>query len=305
MRVSNSMMSHNLILRLGQSTERLFRLQEEMASGLRITKPSDDPVGAVHAAALKSALAAISQYRRNAEEADSLLGMTDSALAEISNLLQSAKTAGLAGVTDTADQQTRQALAQEIEQTMQAVLRTANSSRTNRFLFAGYKTADAPFSLDLADDPPATYIGDSGVSLFEVGRSSFVAVNLPGDEVFNMGGADDPALPDLFSSLDGLREALLAGDTVELQNRLQEVDAHLTRVLNFRAEVGARQQGIELALNRLTDTELSLRTSLSNTEDADLTKVMVELQAQQNIYQATAGVAATLAQGGLMEYMTR
>lgn len=305
MRVSNSMMSHNLILRMGQSTERLFRLQEEMASGLRITKPSDDPVGAVNAAALRSALAEISQYRKNAEEADSLLGMTDSALADISNLLQSVKTAGLAGVTDTADAQTRQALAQEIEQTMQAVVRTANSSRTNRFLFAGYKTANPPFSLDLADDPPATYAGDSGVSLFAVGRSSFVAANLPGDEVFNMGGVDDPALPDLFSSLDGLREALLAGDTVEMQNRLQEVDAHLTRVLNFRAEVGARQQGIELALNRLTDTELSLRTSLSNTEDADLAKVMVELQAQQNIYQATAGVAATLAQGGLMEYMTR
>jgi flagellar hook-associated protein 3 FlgL len=297
------MMNQNLIGRLGQTTENLYRLQEQLSSGLRVLRPSDEPVSAVRAAALRSALAEVAQYQKNAEEADTLLKMTDSALAEIADLVRSARDCGLAGSTGTADEAMREALAKSVDQMLQAVVRAANGERAGRFIFAGYKTNAAPFAFDAASDPPVTYSGDSGVSYFEVGRSSTVAVNLPGDEIFNMGGTADPSLEDLFATLNSLKEALLSGDTGAMQTSLSVIDEHLSRILNLRAEVGARQQGLELAMNRLSDTDFSLRESLSSTEDADLSKVLVELQSQQNVYQATAAVAALLGRLGLLEFM--
>jgi len=303
MRVSNSMISHNLLSHLGQTTENLLRLQEQMASGLKINRPSDDPMGAVRAAAVRSALAEVAQYQKNAEEGKDLLAMTDSALAEIVELVRQARDSGLAGVTGTSDAATREALARNVEQMLESIVRAANSDRAGRFLFGGYKTNAAPFSLDQSDTPPVTYSGDSGAALFEVGRSSTVAVNLAGDQVFNMNGAAEPGLSDLFSTLDSLKDSLLSGDAAQMQTSLDEIDQHLSHLLSLRAEVGARGQGIELALNRLSDTEFSLKDSLSRTEDADLAKAVVELQAQQNIYQATAAIASVLAQMGLLEFL--
>ncbi|NIM06523.1 MAG: flagellar hook-associated protein 3 [Armatimonadetes bacterium] len=303
MRITDSMMNHNLIARMGRTVENLYRLQEQMASGLRINRPSDEPVGAVRAAALRSALAEVAQYKKNAEEADALLTMTESSLGEVVNLLRVARQYALAGATGTVDTTTREALAQQVEQVLQAVVGTANSERAGRFLFAGHKINDAPFSLDLAADPPVTYSGDGGVAVFEVGRTSTVAVNLPGDQVFNMNGQADPALPDLFATLDLLKDALLAEDLTQIQTSLTQIDEHLSRILVLRGEVGARQQGIELALNRLSDSQLSLTESLSNTEDADFARVMLELQTQENVYQATAAVAAMLSGNGLTEFL--
>jgi flagellar hook-associated protein 3 FlgL len=303
MRITTALMTRNLLARLEQSTERLARLQEQIASGLRVIRPSDDPPAARRAAALKSGLSEIGQFLKNCDEARSLLSMTDDALAQITNLVQQARTSALTGATDTASQASRQSLAAVIDQTMQSLVTAANAERAGRYLFAGFKTTAAPFALNAGGSPPVSYSGDSGVSLFQIGRSSNVEVNLAGDQVFNINGQASPDLPDLFSTLDGLKQALLAGDTDAIQTSITEIDDHLSRLLTLRAEVGARVQGLDLAQDRLTSTQLYFQDLVSQAEDADLAKAVVELQAQQNIYQATAAAAALLSQPGLLQYL--
>lgn len=303
MRVANAMISHSAIKRIGEATSKSFRLQEQISSGKRILRPSDEPAGAVHASALRTALAELQQYVKNAAGAKSLLGMTDSALGDITNLLRSARASGLAGANDTSDSATRAALAQSVNQILQAVTGDANSDAAGQFLFAGFKTTTSPFTLNAAATPPVTYNGDSGVIGFEVSRTSTVLVNLAGDQVFNMAGAADPAIADVFSTLANLRDALNSGNSAQMQNCVTELDKHLSRIVSLRADLGSRIQVIDLISNRLGANELSIKGTLSDTEDIDISQALIDLQSQQNVYQATVSITAMMSQKGLVDYL--
>jgi flagellar hook-associated protein 3 FlgL len=299
MRISTAMMAHSVQTYLGRATENMFKIQEQAASGLRINRPSDDPTGAQYAAVLRSAQAEVVQYQRNAEEGTQFLKTTDAALAGIVDMVRSARDSALAGAGNGASREARSALASNIEQISNAIVRVANSDEAGRFIFGGFKTVAPPFAVNAGAVPPVIYSGDSGIMMFQIGRASNVAVNLPGDQVFNMNGEANPAMPDLFSTLNDLKTALLAGDDVAINTATTQLDDHLARLISMRGEVGSRQQGMELAVNQLSAVEFSLKESLSKTEDADLVKVMIDLQQQQNTYQATVNVAAILSRPGL------
>jgi flagellar hook-associated protein 3 FlgL len=297
------MLTRGLLANLEFTTERMAKLQEQIASGRKISRPSDDPAGVRRAASLRSSLTEVTQHTKNAEAAASLLGMTENGLAEIGDLLRATRATALSGASGTSDDQERAALAAVVEQNMESLVRSGNSDLSGRFLFGGYMTNAAPFSLDLSADPPVTYTGDDGVSTFQIGRSSYVAVNLSGDQVFNMGSTATPGTPDMFDTLNQLKAALLSGDTTAIQDCITQLDAHSERILNLRAAVGARQQGLELAKDRLSSTEISLKEFLSKTEDTDMAEATVNLQAQQNIYQATAAAAGLISEHTLLDYL--
>jgi flagellar hook-associated protein 3 FlgL len=303
MRVSNQMMTRSLLANLQFTTERMAKLQDQISTGKKILRPSDDPGGIRQIASIKSALNDVTQYTANANEASSLLQMTESGLTEINDLLQATRTSALEGATGTCSDQERAALAKVVEQNMQSLVRSANSDRSGRFLFGGYNTNGTPFTLDLTASPPVTYTGDSGVSTFQIGRSSYVDVNLAGDEVFNLNSTATPGTPDIFDTLNQLKNALQSGDTTAIQDCVTQLDTHSARVLNLRAAVGARQQGLALAKDRLASTDISLKDILSKTEDTDMAEAAVNLQSQQNIYQATAAAAGLITQHTLLDYL--
>ncbi|HBS58183.1 MAG TPA: hypothetical protein DEA44_02830, partial [Firmicutes bacterium] len=45
MRITNGMQSNSLLRSLQGSNERSYKLQEQLSTGRRINRPSDDPVG--------------------------------------------------------------------------------------------------------------------------------------------------------------------------------------------------------------------------------------------------------------------
>jgi flagellar hook-associated protein 3 FlgL len=301
MRISTSMMAHNLINRLQWASEQLYRAQEQAASGRVINRPSDNPAGSSHVSSLRSALSELQQYKENTTSAINFLSATDSALGELSDMLRTAQQAALAGANGSTDDASRNALSVSVEQVLSSIVSTGNSDQAGRFLFGGFKTDSPPFDLDVTADPPVTYAGDSGEMLFPVARATNTPANIPGDQVFNMGGAMDTSIPDLFSTLANLRDALAGNDQAGMQTALDEINQHLARITNFRGEVGARQQSLQLAQMRFSATELTLKEALSNTEDADLAESTIQLQQQQNIYQATVNAASFLQQSGLWE----
>jgi len=304
MRISTAMMAHSVQTYLGRATENMFKIQEQAASGLRINRPSDDPTGAQYAANLRSAQAEVVQYQKNVDEGMHFLKATDSTLAGIVNMVRSARDIAIAGAGNGAASEMRSALASNVDQILNSVVRAANSDEAGRFIFGGFKTVTPPFAADPGNTPPVIYSGDSGIMMFQIGRASNVAVNLPGDQVFNMNGEANPAMPDLFSTLNDLKTALLAGDDAGINAAIAQLDDHLSRLISMRGEIGSRQQSMELAANQLASVEFSLKESLSKTEDADLVKVMMDLQQQQNTYQATVNVAAMLSRPGLWDRLT-
>ena len=78
---------------------------------------------------------------------------------------------------------------------------------------------------------------------------------------------------------------------------------NLDALLGLRAVNGARQNRLESALSRLAEVEESTLTQLSETEDADIAKTLIDFNSQQAAYQAALKAGASIVQVSLMDFL--
>jgi flagellin-like hook-associated protein FlgL len=107
----------------------------------------------------------------------------------------------------------------------------------------------------------------------------------------------------VFNTLIRLQQALLAGDVDEIGRALGMLDTDLERVNFTRAEVGARQQGLEVLQTRLESEEIELRSSLSVEIDVDITKAISDLTARQISFEASLRTTAEILQLSLLNFI--
>ncbi|MEM9354185.1 MAG: flagellin [Planctomycetota bacterium] len=107
----------------------------------------------------------------------------------------------------------------------------------------------------------------------------------------------------VFNTLLRLQEALESGDTEAISRAIEGLDADIERVTFARAEVGARQQGLELTLYSLEDETIQLTSALSEELDVDLAEAISDLTARQTAYQASLQTIANLLQLSLLDFL--
>src|ERR671925_544406 len=88
MRITSTMMMETTLRNIETNQQRTEDLQSQITSGSRITKPSEDPIGAAQAVQLQHTLDANKQYATNLDQATSWLDLTDSALGAVTQALQ-------------------------------------------------------------------------------------------------------------------------------------------------------------------------------------------------------------------------
>lgn len=300
MRVPDGIQSQMLMRSLNLSTERLQRYQQEVASGLRIQAPSDDPSGAQRAAALRSGLAQTAEYLKTAKTATAWLKSEDVALGNLTDALRQIRNYALQG-NNTLPQESRDVLTRQIKLAADTVMKALNGSDGTRSLFSGHKTTTTPFQ---GTAPGAvTYSGDDGVRVVEIGDGIQLDLNHSGTELANLGGAADASVPDLFTTINNLMTAVSTGDTAAVATNLTDLDTHMTRVNSVRAETGIKLEQTSVAQDQLSKLDITLTDLLSDIENADITESLVHLKEQENLYQAASYMASQLGKGGLMDWI--
>jgi flagellar hook-associated protein 3 FlgL len=97
---------------------------------------------------------------------------------------------------------------------------------------------------------------------------------------------------------------LRAGDGASIRGTdLTRLDANLDNLLDIQAGNGARANRLESATSRLAEVEETTVKQLSTTEDADITKTIIELNSQQTAYQAALRAGASIVQSSLMDFL--
>lgn len=303
MRVSTPMMIGNVAARIAANSERLYRVQQQISSGKRMLAPSDDPTGAARAAQMRSSLSQIAQYADNVELATQKLNTVDGLLGDLAAAIRSARDIALQAANETLSEDSRAALAQQLDDLTRRVMEIGNAESGGYYVFAGYQTQTTPLATNASGPPPVVYNGDDGAQIIEIGRNASIVVNLTGSAVFNIGGAANPALDDLFTTITELRDNIVAGDSEAISQQISDIDAHLQRVLVQRAGVGGKLSQLDLCVTRLQNVSLTVQEALSKVEDVDLAQAAVDLQAEENIYQATAAVAAQVSRLQLVDFL--
>lgn len=286
MRMTHQMVGKQMIETLMQRESQIADLQQSMTSGKRLRRPSDDPVGSVNSLRQRSLRRQNAQMTANAESAKSWLQATEAGLSHAVDLAQRLRELTVQAAHEPLPQDSREALAAEVEQIRQGLGDVYNSQQGRDYLFNGQAVRTAPF--------------DGGVTA--AGYAPIVRDIAPGVGMELTVDVRD-AFAGLIEEAALVVDGLTAGDVAGMDDRLNAIDLHLGQVIETQAVVGARLNRVDLSLQQLGQEDIRLRGRISDVEDADLTRLVMQWSTEQAGYQAALGAGAQLIQSTLVDYL--
>lgn len=288
-RVTHNMMSDKFLTNLSSVFGRLQKVHDQLTSGRRIQRPSDDPPGATKALSLRSALQLNEQYLRTIDLSKSWLDTSEAALSTLTDVVQRSRELAIQGANDTLTAVDRAASAKELDQLVGSALAAANTQQLGSYLFSGTKITTSPFSLA---GSTVTYNGNTGLMQREIGPGLTVPVNVTGDQ-----------LTSSLQTLVDLRDAFNTGTSAAVSAQLDPLDAALNQILKLRADVGARINRFDFTDQRLQDIQLSLTALLSGVQDVDTAETASKFAQEQTAYQAALAAGGKAIQPSLMDFL--
>jgi flagellar hook-associated protein 3 FlgL len=275
----------------------MFLYSDRLSSGKKINKPSDDVYGMMEAMGYKVTINEIDQYKKNIDDADSQLGLTDSVMSSVATIVARARELAVQTSSGTQTAEDRAVASEEIANLRDEALRLSQTKLRDRYIFSGYKTDTAPF------DAGFNYQGDANEINVLVDRDSTIAVNVAGDEAFSVGGTT------FMETLDDLDYALKnnildqTGPPPGIRQAITALDNAIDQIANVRADVGARMNYLERLKSTQEDRDTSLKTLLSNTEDTDIAGTISELTKIQVSLESLRASGAKVVSQSLMDFL--
>jgi len=313
MRIAFNTFPNSLTRQLATLGAQQNRLQNQAATGKRISQLSDDPAMMRQALDLQAQDSQLAQYRQNIA---SLQGQATSSYTAISGLQTiSARAGELATMADgTRSPQELSVYATEVTQLIQQGVQLMNSTWQGNHIFGGTQTTQPPFVATTdanGNVTGVTYQGNDSVPAAEIAAGATVSVQVPGANTSGSGPAglitDTRSGADFFNHLIALQNHLLAGNTTAISSQDQPALAKDEENITSQiANNGLIQSHLATADSLAATQSLSVKQSVSQISDADLAQTLTELSATQTAYQAALQSGAKLLDPNmtLLNYLT-
>lgn len=301
MRITQSMLSNNMLRNLSNSYSKMGTIQEQITSGKKITRPSQDPVVAMMGIGYRTNLDKVEQYQRNLGEAHSWLDSSDDALDKVGLALQRVQELVIDASNDTKTPQDREKIQKEIAQIKEQIRELGNTKVGDKYIFSGTKTLEPLFTpTTLAGEstpypPTPTVSGYVANVNIEVYDGVQITVNSKGYDVFRQ-------VDEMMTKIAAdMQDPTKVGS--DFSSYLTDISTQQDFVLEERADIGARQNRVEMMENRLSTQEVIVTKQLSDNEDIDYEKMITEMISQESIHRAALSVGARIIQPTLTDFL--
>lgn len=294
-RVTQNMMNTQLLRNLNNNMTRMDNLQNQLSTGRRINKPSDDPVGISFSMRYRTELSSNEQYQSNVDAGLSWLSFSDTMMDQAGSVMQRVRELAVAASNGTNPQAALDTMKKEVDQLYEQMVDIGNSQFSGKYVFNGQLTDVKPYSLANAE----TESTDDSLIEFEVGAGVRIPVNVLGDKIFGYPTDSD----NVFKAIKDFSTALAAGDFPAINASIGVLDSRMNKMLDVRSDIGAKTNRIELVEARLKDISLNVESLQSKTEDADMSIVITNLKTDENVYQASLAAGSKLIQPSLMDFL--
>jgi flagellar hook-associated protein 3 FlgL len=265
--------------------------QEQVSSGKKVEKPSDDPEAAADIIRITGQQALNDQFTKNLNTAAGRLTAADNALNSVQDMINQIRTLGLQGLDPTSDASASTA---EITGLSDQIMATANQTSNGRYIFGGSVTTTPPYVKN--QDGSVSYVGNSKPVSLQVGRDTTLQAQIPGDQIFS-GQAN------VFSAISSLVTAMKAGDQSAISAQVDQLEQVFQQTSTARSTIGGYVNVATSLQGQLTNDSLSNAQDLNNAQSADPAKAITNLTLAQTNYQATLAVGAKISQLSLLDYL--
>ena len=183
-------------------------LQQQIGTGERLERSSDDPVAAARLRMLARTERITSVDTRNSELAEADLALTDQTLSSIADIVMRVRELAVQATVSTLNDDQRAAIGVEVASLRENLVLLGNSRNiTGHALFGGQAAGQA--YVDNGSGNGVQFVGTAAGTPLEIGDGQSVVPGLTGPEIFQFDAASGPT--DLFAVLDGLAIALAGG----------------------------------------------------------------------------------------------
>ena len=266
------------------------KLQEQLTSGKKVNRPSDDPVTVMKGMGYRKEVDKVLQYQRNLGSANNWLDSTDDTLDHVGSALHRANELMVNTPNGTLTQEDREAILAEVKQLRETVRDLSNTKVGDKYIFSGTKTGtplydeQSGFATGDAFDKPVDIEVFDGVS---------IKVNTNGADIF----------ADIDAMFGEIEAAIEAGEEVDLDRFITSTQEQMDVVLTERADIGARQNRVEMMQHRLEAHEGIAKKQMSENEDIEYEQVITEMLTEESIHRAALSVGARIIQPSLVDFL--
>jgi len=166
MRITSNSINRNIQYIINNRYQDMTALQEQIATGKRLMRPSDDPVDVGNDMKLRTQINSLSQYKRNIEDGLAFMSISDSSMVSMNDIVHRMRELLIQANTETISASQRQFIGEEVQQLTRQYISIANTSFRGDYIFAGTNTKTEPYpiktstgatSLDRANLKMASY----------------------------------------------------------------------------------------------------------------------------------------------------
>jgi len=305
LRISLQSMVNTSVYYEQQQTTALTHLQAEASSGNRILTPDDDPLGSVAVINYNSQDANFNTDLANINTATDTLNVGVSTLQNVNNILTQAKQLAIEGTNSGNDANSLSSLGDQVNALLQQLVTAANTQNNGQYIFGGTKSSTPPFVTDASGN--VNYVGGTDRASVPVGSSQAVDTFYTGSDVFQPPSAGSQIA---FQVLAGLRDDLLNTQNLSSPDQMQALSNSLgplstvsDNVLRVAGQQSASLQNLSGLQSQLQSVQLQTKQLSGNIQSADMASVVTELQAQQNLLQATLDTTAKMFSQSLLDFI--
>ena len=296
MRMTAASVYRDSIAAMERTSQTLFDFQEQVQSGKRINRASDDPDGLASVIGEKAEVAAIEQYTRTGDSVTSRLTVLDTALTDIIDRLTLAQTTIVSAQGTQKTQGEREAAARTLDGVKAALLADLNTSYRGAHVFAGADSVDAPFTI--TGSVVSAYQGSTREVAVDLDQTHAATIGIDGSQI-----SRGSAAADIFAVLDNAMAAALNGDSAALGQALKDVEDAFDRVTLVQTRVGTTLASMDSLQGALSDRRLAAKARISKLEDADLASAITGMTQADAAYRASLSATSRITQLSLMDYL--
>ncbi len=308
MRVSTHNTFERGLSTLQRRQSEMAELQEQMTSGKRISRASDDPAGAARAERALATRTRTEAEQRALAASRNVVLQAEAALGDAGDLLQRVRENVLSAGNPSYSDRERADLAQTLRGLRDQLLSVANrGDGAGGYLFGGQGTSEPPF----VDAPGGVrFAGDAGA--LGTANSQPLPLSVDGGLAWLQAPNPDTGADDLstFDLLDRLateletpgRDNAAISDTV--RSGVRGLDAVMDHLGSVRSALGESLNRADAVEVRLSQQALMAAADRSAAEDLDMVQAVSEFQGQQTGYDAALKVYSMVQRLSLFDYVS-
>ncbi|MCS4192436.1 flagellar hook-associated protein 3 FlgL [Salinibacter ruber] len=292
----------------------ISRLREQISSGKRINRPSDDPTSFATAERMKTLGNQLARREESIASARTFIDRTQQELNGLTDLFTRAREDGVRAADDTRSADDRAAIANELRSIKGEVVDRMNSTQDGEYIFAGNRTDTQPFGADGSANDAAPINGSldalNGDRTRPIGKNQDLTVNVDGKALaqYDTDGGDPKtitgALDNLIKAVDPADNSPPSGPPdPDISTALGEVEDALDHVISKGSEAGAIGRRLSTAQEQVEAASLEANERRSDAEDTDLATAISELQQRQTQLQAAFQATSSSQQTSLVNFL--